>query len=540
MIDEHESESNFQHAVNVWNTFKCKTIGDYSDLYLKTDVLLLADIFENFRKTLIETHKLDPAHYFTLPGFTWEAALKYTRIKLHLLTDIDMVMLIERGIRGGLSQCSNRYSEANNKYMPNYNPNEISKYIVYWDSNNLYAFALSQYLPTGGFKWVENLNNFEEKIEKIEDDSDIGYILEVDLHYPDSIHDIQKDLPMCPEKACPKFSKEPKLLATLYDKERYIIHYRNLKQALKHGVVLKKIHRVLEFKQSPWLNSYIYLNTDLRKQAKNNFEKNLFKLMNNAVFGKTMENVRKRVDVHIKTNWKGRYGVEALLSKPNFHRHVIFNENLIAIEMSKICVTIDKPIYIGMCVLDISKTLMYAFHYEYVIPNFKEKVKLLYTDTDSFIYEFKCDDIYSYIKRDIHLFDTSDYPPNNVYNIPLRNKKVIGLFKNEISNYICIGFCSLRSKLYSLKLLGADDKKTAKGIKKCVVSKTINFDDYVACLKNESELVCEQNSIRSKHHNVFSIKERKIALSPFDNKRYLIKNSTDTLPWGHKDIMDMD
>ena len=218
MNDENVSVDNYNHAMNVWNSFNCQTIGDYSDLYLKSDVILLADIFENFRNTLMKTHDLDPAHYFTLPGYTWDCSLKYTGIELQLLTDIDMVMFIERGIRGGLSQCSNRYSCANNKYMKNYDPTKPSKYILYLDINNMYGWAMCQPLPYGGFEWVKDCENFN--FDNIPDDSEYGYIQEIETNFSNDLHDLQKDLPMMPKKVLSPGSKH-KNNATLYDKNRY-------------------------------------------------------------------------------------------------------------------------------------------------------------------------------------------------------------------------------------------------------------------------------------------------------------------------------
>ncbi|XP_077263129.1 uncharacterized protein LOC143897999 [Temnothorax americanus] len=529
------SESDYAHAVNVWQRFSIRTLGDYSDLYLKTDVLLLADIFENFRDSCVASYGLDPAYYYTLPGFTWDAMLKHTRINFELLTDIDMVMFIERGIRGGLSQCSNRYARANNKYMQSYDPSKPSSYLMYFDVNNLYGWAMCQPLPYADFKWVDNVTDFN--VMDVALDSSIGYILEVDLEYPQHLHDAHTDLPFCPTRDKPPGKRQDKLLATLYDKKRYVIHYRNLQQCTRHGLRISKIHRILKFAQSPWLRDYIELNTKFRTLAKNDFEKNLYKLMNNAVFGKTMENVRNHVDVRLVTHWEGRYGAEAMIAKPNFHSRSVFSENLVAIEMRKLEVKFDKPIYVGMCILDISKTCLYEFHHEYMLPLYRDKCKVMYTDTDSLIYDIECDDVYDIMKRHIHYrFDTSDYAIDNAYGIPLVNKKVPGLMKDENNGAIMTEFVGLRAKMYALRVDGKKDTKKVKGVKSNVVARSITFDDYTRCLRDEIEMTRQQVCIRSKKHEVYTVSETKIALSPYDDKRYIIPGSTETLPWGHYKI----
>ncbi|XP_053985489.1 uncharacterized protein LOC128879938 [Hylaeus volcanicus] len=339
------SESEYAHAENVWTRFSIQTLGEYSDLYLKTDVLLLADIFENFRESCITSYGLDLAYYYTLPGFTWDAMVKHTKVNFELLTDIDMVLFIERGILGGLSQCSSRYAKANNKYMQSHDPSKASSYLMYLDVNNLYRWVMCQPLPYAEFRWVDNVANFD--VSSIAADSPTGYILEVDLEYPQRLHDIHGDLPSCPTRGKPPGKREDKLLATLYDKQRYVIHYRNLQQCTRHGIRITKIHRVLQFAQSPWFRDYIELNTKFRTLATNDFEKNLYKLMNNAVFGKTMENVRNHVDVKLVSKWEGRYGVEAMIAKPNFHSCSVFSEDLVAIELRKLAVKFNKPIYVG-------------------------------------------------------------------------------------------------------------------------------------------------------------------------------------------------
>ncbi|XP_070171330.1 uncharacterized protein [Polyergus mexicanus] len=207
------SESDYARAIRVWERFRVETLGDYNDLYLKTDVLLLADIFENFRDACMRSYNLDSAYYYTLPGYPWDAMLKYTGARFELLTDIDMVMFVERGIRGGLSQCSNRYARANNKYLQSYDPSEPSSYLMYFDINNLYGWAMCQSLPYENFRWVDNVTSVD--LMSVTSDSPIGYILEVDLAYPSDLHDSHADLPFCPTHDKPPGKRDEKLLATL-------------------------------------------------------------------------------------------------------------------------------------------------------------------------------------------------------------------------------------------------------------------------------------------------------------------------------------
>lgn len=564
LTDSDVTMEDYMHANTIWHSFSCKNLGEYSDLYMKTDILLLADVFEQFRTSCMHTYSLDPAHYFTLPGYTWDCMLKYTKINLELLTDVDMLMFIERGIRGGLSQSTKRHSVANNKYLPNYQSNKPSKFLIYNDINNQYGWAMSQALPYGGFEWVEgssiDLNN-------IAADSSEGYILEVDLEYPQNLHDMHKDLPFCPEHRITKNLKETKLLATLYNKERYVIHYRNLQQALANGLILTKIHRVLKFKQAVWLKPYIDLNTKLRAAATNDFDKNLFKYLINAAFGKMMENVRKHSIVKLVTHWEGRYGAEALIAKPNFKSSAIFDDDLVAIELNKTEVYFNKPIYVGMCILDISKLKLYDFHYSYMLSRFGDKARVCYTDTDSLIYEVECDDLYQVIRQDAYeYFDTSDYPENNIYNIPRVNRKALGFMKDENSGKVMTEFVGLRSKLYSTKIFRSEeDEKTdkdrmmrdgnygreldhalenlatvkkAKGVKKHIVRNRITFNDYLACLIENKQTVIEQKLFKSENHQVSTIKQTKVALSPHDDKRFIITGTCETLPWGHYAIMN--
>ena len=293
----------------------------YYDLYLESDVLLLADVFENFRNVCLKNYKLDPAWYYTSPGIAWDVALKMTGVELELLTDPDMLLMIEKGVRGGISMISKRHGKANNKYMgEEYDPSQPSKYITYLDANNLYGWAMSKPLPISNFKWMKNLNNWRNR----------PCILEVDLEYPEELHDLHNEYPVAPESL--NVGNVDKLIPNLMNKERYIIHRDNLLFYESLGLKISKVHRGIAFKESPWLKEYIDLNTGLRAEATNTFEKDFFKLMNNSVFGKTMENIRNRVDIRLITTEKE---AKKLISKPNFYHRTIFTENLIAVHMKK-------------------------------------------------------------------------------------------------------------------------------------------------------------------------------------------------------------
>ena len=278
------SEDNYTHAQNVWETFEIETLQDYHDLHLKTDVLLLADVFENFRDVCQENYGLDPAWYYTAPGLAWDAALKVTKVELELLADPDMPLMIEKGIRGGVSMISTCYGKANNPYMgDSYDPNQPTKYISYLDANNLYGWAMCKPLPTHGLEWMEQdeLNNWK----KLSDSEGTGCILEVDLEDPKELHDLRNDYPLAPELM--EVNKIEKLISNFDNKTNYIIHHESLKPYEKLGLRITKIHRGIKFVESNWLEPYIMKNTNLRMQGKNNFEKDFFKLMNNSVFGKT-------------------------------------------------------------------------------------------------------------------------------------------------------------------------------------------------------------------------------------------------------------
>ena len=531
------TEKDYEHAGNVWNSFKMKTFKEYHELYNITDVLLLADVFENFRDLCLKIYGLDPVYYFTAPGLAWDACLKMTSVKLELLSDSNMLLMFEEGIRGGISIISNRYGEANNKYMrKGFNKNKPSKYLMYLDANNLYGCAMSEKLPTHGFKWLldrEIGKLFNNQVLQVWEK--IPCILEVDLEYPENLHDLHNDYPFCSEKVKCKNGVE-KLIPNLRDKTKYVIHYKNLIQCLRAGMKLKKIHSGIKFVESEWMKPYIDKNTNLRAMTKNNFEKDFYKLMNNSVFGKTMENLRNRVDVRL-VNTKEK--LRKLVAKPNFKSRKIFNENLVSVHMKKTSLLMNKPIYLGMCILDLSKIIMYDFHYNYIKSKYADKAKLLFTDTDSLMYEIQTEDFYKDISGDVKdRFDTSDYPENHPSGIPTgENKKVLGMMKDEVAGKIIKEFVGLRSKLYSFVMDDGGETKKCKGIKKQVVESSIRHEHYKTCLTTGKELLRKQNILRSYDHEVYTEEVNKVALSALDDKRHILSDGMDTLALGHYKIV---
>jgi hypothetical protein len=469
-----------------------------------------------------------------------------TNVSLELFTDPDMHLFIERGLRGGISMISQRYAKANNPYVEEYDPSKPNNYLIYLDANNLYGWSMSQALPTHGFRWLSRQEINVLDILEIRDNSEDGYILSVDLEYPQNLHDIHSDYPLAPESFEIKSSMlspyqqelmrglklgEPsarKLVPNLNRKSDYVVHYRNLQLYLSLGMKITKVHQVLAFKQEPWLKKYIDFNTDMRKAAKNDFEKDFYKLMNNSVFGKTMENLRKRVDIQL-VHKENR--LLKLAAKPGFKSFKIFNEDLAAIELTKQKLVLNRPIYVGFSILEISKVLMYDFHYNHIKSRYGVKAELLFTDTDSLCYNIFTEDLYNDMEQDKDKFDFSDYPSDHFLH-DTANKKVLGKMKDETTSVPMTEFVGLRPKMYSLTF-GPSEKRTAKGVSKSVIRSKLRHASYKQCLFEQESHMETMVTFRSDKHQIHTIALNKTTLSPFDDKRYILKDGIHTLAHGH-------
>ena len=322
-----------------------------------------------------------------------------------------------------------------------YNPSETTTYLQYLDANNLYGRAMSQLLPVGGFERMtdEELNLPIEKMPPC--------FIKVDLEFPAELHDKFAELIPAPESIIPEGSKVQKLAPNLLPKEGYVCHIENLRLYVKLGVKLVKVHRGVKFEEKPWLKSYIDMNTKLRAAATNDADKDMYKLLNNAVFGKTCENLFNRTDYRLVSSRKEAL---KLIAKPTFKDYTVYNERLAGIHLDHSSVTLDKPSYVGVAVLHLSKVYMYTFHYEMVKARYKDRAKLLMTDTNSLFYRIETDDWYNDIREDVPtLYDTSAYPKDHPAELPRVNKKVIGMMKDELKGRTITEFCGNRAKSYT-------------------------------------------------------------------------------------------
>ena len=532
------SNDDYNKVKKVFESFNLKTLGDLTKLYCITDVLLLTSVINQYREESHDNFQLDPLWYSTAPGFSFDACMKMTGVELTLLKDIDMYNFLEMGIRGGISVISQRHAEANNRHIKDVNDNE--NYLLYIDANNLYGWAMSEKLPISNFGWCQ-IN--EDEIRSYDTNSDIGYIVEVDLTVPKDLHNYFNDYPPAPEhleirdemispisahirekRKYKKCFKSTKLAPNLLNKEKYICHVRNLQLYLNLGMVLTKIHRCLSFKQKAWVKPYIEFNTCKRQQATNEFQKAFHKLLNNSFFGKTMESVRKRKDV-VLINRESQHIFQT--SKPGFKRFSIFSEKLVGVELVKPKIVLDRPIYAGATILDLSKLLMFEFFYKVLKPTFPG-IRLVFTDTDSFLLDIPTDDLYRDMKGLAEHFDFSNYPTTHpLYSI--ENKAVLGKFKDETAGEPIEEFIGLRSKCYSIKLKNSS-KSTAAGVKKSV-AKHIDHEKYKETLVTQKDYFISQMLIRSTNHDIFTIKQNKVGLTSYDDKRYLLEN--ETLAYGH-------
>ena len=551
------STDEYVHAQRAWSELGCRTFREYMVRYLHLDIYLLADVFEKFRQVTLQEDGLDPVHFVSLPGLSYMACFKRSNETIDLLQDIDMVRLFERGIRGGLTFVNKHQVQA---HIPELNNNQdYNVHLTYIDQNNLYGSSLCRPLPHSEFAWVEQgelerLSNPSE-ILKLEDEADYGYLFELDLKYPSELHAATADFPLAPEsgyieydmfstymrmmydemctaRAC-KNTYKPyrKLLLTHYDKQYYVCHYSILKFYLRMGMQIERVRSAIRFRQKRFVEPYIKYNSSKRAVARNAFEKDYYKLKNNSFFGKTMEDVRHRIDFRLLTRWDK---TERLIESPLFIDVDIFSESVVGVHMFKSKVELNKPVYIGQAVLDYSKLEMYNLFYNILrkCPLIRQP-DLVGGDTDSFFLAIKTDknvslaDVFKSLSK---YFDSSNYPQDHpLYSTS--NKAKLGCFKDEAGGKIIEEMILLRPKMYSMKYLGEESSiKRAKGISRHLVAST-SHETYREVFVRQEETSYQMTILRSKLHSIETVTFRKRGLSAWEDKRcWLDANSS--LPHG--------
>ena len=378
------SQEEYAFVHRVWSAFSCTTLRDYMEVYLLSDVLLLADVFENFRGNCLESYKLDPPHYFTSVHFTFDAFLQKCNPSLDYFHDVDHYLFCKASLHGGLSMVTQRYSVANNKHVEGYNPTQVSKYLLYLDANNLYGWAMSQTLPCGGFEWMSPKELHLKNIMSIPKEGPKGCFVQVTLEYPQNLHNEHTDYPLAPVRMRVSYSDlldyskclankynlkvgDTKLMGTLLPKHAYILHYRVLQFYVSKGLIVKTIHRGLHFHQSKFIRPYIEFNAMMRAKATCSFDVDFFKLLSNSLFGKTIEQEDKRSKLKLVSD---PVYFKKLSSKPTFGSLNMIHKGLVSITMKCPVLKLDKPSYIGYAILDLSRLFMSCFHYNFMLKKF--------------------------------------------------------------------------------------------------------------------------------------------------------------------------
>ena len=602
---------------------------EWANIYLTNDVTQLCDIMETFRNIIHASHGLDPYYYYGGPSLSWDAFLLQLTTEtpqycpeLFSAGEMNKLCFFKQCIRGGCSGVSKRYSKANNKFvktmMAAAADKKPKKYIIYLDANNLYGWGMKQPLPYGDFKWfteeelawyndpsrtsdeiIAKLRADEEGAqERYDDEGELieenkrGAFIECKLHIPDELHDLFNSYPPAPERSkvyasdispfstainkttnCKVNSSTPLLIQTVRDKDHYFVHSKNLQLYLQLGIKLEKVYKGISFKQAKFMEPYIDKNTRLRVSGKSQFEKILYKFMNNSIYGKTFENPGKRANLKFIN---GREKYYQVVSKTGFVGAVFQQDDFMIAKILHESIYYAKPLYLGAAITEYAKYLMFDFYYNVLIPFYGDyhRVTLLFTDTDSLMLEIETEDVYADIAEINRRYDcpidcsTFDKEVIERYNIPHHGDGVIGKFKSETGSNPIYRFAGLRSKMYAYELykdyinedLSLEERcaKKAKGVPKASLQ-TLNMNAYLDCLfgthdEDEVDKIAEENKpihledvekirqeistrgIRSFSHKLYSIATKKYGLSCNDTKRFILWNNVDTLAYGHKDI----
>lgn len=552
LTDEHISQDDYDHAEKVYEQFECENLADYMMIYLRLDCFLLAECFLNFRDDIMTQFQLDICRYLSLPSVSLDACLKLTKVKIEKLSNLEMILFVEKGIRGGFSFISERYCKSSKEISANafnqLSPTEKKKQVsmLYIDRNNLYGEAMCLKLPKSNFYWLRKCQFKKIDWENTDESCDFGYFLEVTLEYESEKNESHSSFPLAPFnmsidkntlspysrhchemiKGRKKTYKANKMCSTFTERNSYIVHSANLKFYLQNGMKLIKIHRVLGFYQEAFLKPYIDHCTRQRKMAKSEGRKNVFKLLNNSLFGKTSEDKRKHTECRVISSVKR---AKQLLSEGKCKSFKIINPSLVVIFQVKPVLLLDKPMFIGLAVLELSKLIMYSSYYNEIKPILGPETRVLMSDTDSLILRCIAPSSAYCFRKLKSVMDFSNYPSNNcLYDEERRNE--LGFFKDECKSKRIREFCGIRSKVYALNVSGRLTSR-CKGVKKSF-KKELKMKAYKECLYSISVQHVTQLSIRSINHRIHIRKEKRVAFSSFDDKFYVLRCGIHSVPYG--------
>lgn len=554
LTGEKISDENYEHAEKVWKHMRCRNLQDYLKIYLTADITLLADVFENFRSFFYRNFSLDCTKYVSLSGLSYDSMMRFTRCEIDLIHEEEMFLFIRRAMRGGVTQINQKLAYCNNKYLKNYNPSQETSYIIYLDCNGLYSSVMNMALPQKNLRWKQfSLESMKKIIQNYDSFDKVGYFIECDLDYPKKIHNLTKDLPLAAEhrivsddmlspysqdlkkKLEIKSEKIPKLLCTQFDKKNYVCHIENLKFYLRMGMILKKVHRVLAFDQSAFLAPYIkFCMKERNKPGVTEDERALFKLSSNSIFGRSIMSPLHNTSINFISNEKK---LLKYVNRNTFKHADKINKHVIQVTNTKKTSKITTPYFVGVAILEISKSIMLKFHYDVFIAKYGvENISLLMSDTDSFIYRISTENLDKDLKN-MKIIDFSNYPSDHE-NFDTNHKGEMFFLKDESASRKIKSFVGLKSKMYSISY---DDNSlntvSAKGIPRREMKK-ISFDDMVDVLVNNTETSVTSKLFRSYKHLIYTISQTKKALSPYDTKRYQI-DGIYTLPFGNENTLPL-
>lgn len=562
------SQEDYLHGMKVFEAFQCANMLDYCHLYCRLDTILLAEAVLDFRKMVLKEFALDCTRYISTPQLAFDCLLTTFKEPVQMMHDPEMIMMVTQNIKGGVSFVNERHVDLKDYMKTSNNENvedKIQDQLLYIDANNLYSVAQRLPMPFSSYEWMEKeeLNDFCTNLLQISENAETGYIVEVDLEYPQHLFEQHKALPLLPYHRTMTFNdvspfskdslltlrkrsealryKSTKLVTDMTDKDKYVVHYRNLQTYVKLGIKIKKIWRGFKFKQKRYLKPFIDLCTQKRIAAETVNQKNHFKLFMNSSFGKHLQDNRK----HMISKIVQKYPKFAKhYNSPLYKGHRILSENVIAVYLRPGKVALNRLYAVGFTILELSKNHMYTSYYDFIQPVLgKQNVSVVLTDTDSLVLHTKNFSRNQVLDRLTPCLDFSNYPKDHP-RFSTQNKAKPGYFKDESASNFMTEIIGLKSKCYITKVQNMtsntqSENVVCKGVTKAA-RQTLNMQIFRNVVNSFSKVHAEQYCIRSRNHHLFTQRIKKIALSSTDDKRYLLSCGRHSAPYKRQNIFTCD